>query len=61
MLEMADEVCEISVELFSLSNSMHTLSWQDFESVELRVGTIIRVEDFPEARKSAYKLWVDFG
>ena len=58
---MADEVYEISVELFSLPNSMHTLSWQDFESVELRVGTIIRVEDFPEARKSAYKLWVDFG
>ena len=40
---------------------MNTISWQDFESVELRVGTIIRVEDFPEARKSAYKLWVDFG
>ncbi len=40
---------------------MNTISWQDFESIELRVGTIIRVEDFPEARKPAYKIWVDFG
>ncbi len=40
---------------------MNPISWQDFESVELCVGTIIRVEDFPEARKAAYKIWVDFG
>ena len=41
---------------------MHTtITWEDFESVELRVGTVIRIEDFPEARKPAYKLWVDFG
>ncbi len=40
---------------------MHTITWPEFESVELRVGTIIRVEDFPEARKPAYKIWVDFG
>ena len=39
---------------------MNTISWSDFESVELRVGTIIRAEDFPEARKPAYKIWVDF-
>jgi tRNA-binding protein len=39
---------------------MNTITWHDFESVELRVGTIIRVEDFPEARKPAYKIWVDF-
>lgn len=40
---------------------MREISWNDFEQVELRVGTIIRVEDFPEARKPAYKVWVDFG
>lgn len=40
---------------------MNTITWSEFESIELRVGTIIRAEDFPEARKPAYKLWVDFG
>jgi tRNA-binding protein len=40
---------------------MKQISWADFEQVELRVGTIIEVEDFPEARKPAYKVKVDFG
>ena len=41
---------------------MHnTITWSEFEAVELRVGTIIRAEEYPEARKPAYKLWVDFG
>ena len=37
------------------------ISWADFEKVDLRVGTIIEVRDFPEARKPAYQLLVDFG
>lgn len=37
------------------------ISWQDFEKVELRVGTIIEVQDFPKARKPAYRLKIDFG
>jgi tRNA-binding protein len=41
--------------------SKGAINWSDFQKVELRVGTIIEVHDFPEARKPAYKLRVDFG
>lgn len=37
------------------------ISWSTFEQVDLRVGTITRTELFPEARKPAYKIWVDLG
>lgn len=40
---------------------MKEISWNDFEQVELRTGTITDVDDFPEARKPAYKLTIDFG
>lgn len=40
---------------------MATIGWQDFEKVELRAGTVVAAEAFPEARKPAYKLRVDFG
>lgn len=40
---------------------MKEITWQDFEAVELRAGTVVRVEDFPEARQPAYKITVDFG
>jgi tRNA-binding protein len=39
---------------------MQLITWKEFESIELRIGTIIAVEDFPEARKPAYKVTVDF-
>jgi tRNA-binding protein len=38
-----------------------TITWQDFEKVELRAGTIIEVNDFPKARKPSYKLLIDLG
>lgn len=37
------------------------ISWNDFEKVDLRVGTILEVNDFPEARKPAFQLLLDFG
>lgn len=37
------------------------LTWTEFERVEMRVGTILEVNDFPEARKPAYQLTIDFG
>jgi len=40
---------------------MKTITWDDFEQVEIRAGTIVSVEDFPEARKPAYKIQADFG
>lgn len=38
-----------------------TITYQDFENVDIRVGEIIAVEEFPEARKPAYKLTINFG
>lgn len=40
---------------------MEPITWHDFEKVELRAGTILEVANFPQARKPAYKVKVDFG
>ena len=37
------------------------ITYDDFEKVELRSGTVVKVEEFPRAKKPAYKVWVDFG
>ncbi|RFN60162.1 tRNA-binding protein [Marixanthomonas ophiurae] len=37
------------------------LSWSDFEKVDMRVGTVLKVENFPEAHNPSYKLQIDFG
>ena len=39
----------------------NNLSWQEFEKTEMRIGTILEVHDFPEARKPAFQLTIDFG
>lgn len=40
---------------------MGRITWEEFERVEMRVGVIIAVEDFPRARKPSYRLTIDFG
>ena len=40
---------------------MEAITWQDFEKIELRVGTIIEVNDFPKAKNPAYQLKIDLG
>lgn len=48
-------------EVASPPDTRRTITWDDFEAVEIRVGTVVRVEPFPEARIPAWKVWVDFG
>ncbi len=38
-----------------------TISFDDFLKVDIRIGTVVRAEPFPEARSPAYRLWIDFG
>jgi len=42
-------------------DGMAQINYDDFARVDIRVGKVIRVEDFPGARKPAYRLWIDFG
>ena len=40
---------------------MDLITWDDFAKIDIRVGRIVQVEDFPQARKPAYRLQIDFG
>ena len=44
-----------------LNDLQPLIEYGDFSRVDMRVGRIVRVEDFPKARNSSYKIWVDFG
>ncbi|WP_395067232.1 tRNA-binding protein [Flavobacterium sp.] len=43
------------------NKAINNISYQDFEKIEMRVGTILEANDFPDARKPAYQLIIDFG
>jgi tRNA-binding protein len=45
----------------SARKMMQPIQYEDFAKIDLRIGRIVRAEEFPKARKAAYKLWVDFG
>jgi tRNA-binding protein len=45
----------------NIQNLSNMLSWEDFEKVDMRVGTILEVKEFPNAKKPAYQLTIDFG
>lgn len=40
---------------------MGTINWEDFSKIDIRVGTVLDAEDFPQAKQPAYRLFVDFG
>ncbi|MBA4117866.1 MAG: tRNA-binding protein [Candidatus Puniceispirillum sp.] len=42
-------------------DTLAPLSYEDFAKVDIRLGKVVRVEDFPRAKKPAYRVWVDFG
>lgn len=50
----------LSISFTAVNNGM-SISWNDFEKVDMRAGTVLEVQPFEKAKKPAYKLWIDFG
>ena len=49
------------IHMVQINNNMQKITWKDFEKIEMRVGTIVNVKDFPKAKVPAYKLLINFG
>ena len=47
--------------MHATGNESPLITYTDFEKIDIRIGTVTQVEEFPDARKPAYKLWIDFG
>lgn len=66
-VKYAVEKNELNTILISIEGKEHpkmkteTISWQDFEKIDIRIGTIIKANDFPKAKNPAYQLEIDFG
>lgn len=54
------KLCMKAIQI-NIQNLSNMLSWEDFEKVDMRVGTILEVKEFPKAKKPAYQLTIDFG
>jgi tRNA-binding protein len=62
LFHLIPEICDYLRDLATQNNNyLETIAWNDFKKIDLRIGTVVRVEVFAEAKKPAYKLWVDLG
>ena len=59
VLQIRHGVQSFKIDKFELMNS--TITFEDFSKIDLRVGTIVEINDFPEAKNPAYQLTIDFG
>lgn len=55
------QISLIFINLTLINYQIMKITWKDFEKIEMRVGTVVKIEDFPKANKPAYKLFIDFG
>lgn len=55
------EIFELSFQSYKIISSMQTIDFTDFQRIDIRIGTILRAENFEKAKKPAYKLWLDLG